>query len=476
MLFTSTVFVYLFLPITLLVYYVFLRKSRMLQNIFLLFVSLFFYGWGEPKFVLVMLMSIVANYVFALFVDRFKKKEKKTLCRITIAITVIANLSILFIYKYLNFTAGIVESLTGADFGIPQIALPIGISFFTFQAMSYVLDVYRDKGAVQKNILNVGLYISFFPQLIAGPIVRYETVAEEILYRKETLEDFFDGFARFIYGFAKKVLLSNNFALVADMAFDSARDGNELSVAFSWLGAIAYTLQIFFDFGGYSDMAIGLGKMFGFHFLENFNYPYISRSITEFWRRWHMSLGTWFRDYVYFPLGGSRVNKPRLILNLFAVWFLTGLWHGANWTFIVWGLMYFVLLAIEKLTGFYQKDKTIISKILLSIYTLFFVIMGWVIFRAESMPDAINYIQTMLGINASSFVDPLFLQCLQQLSVWLVIGILLSTPIVPYLKKKLPQNNIVLDIIYCIFMVVIFIIATSSIVSSSYNPFIYFNF
>ena len=476
MLFTSTDFLYLFLPVTVLVYYVFLRKSRMLQNIFLLFASLFFYGWGEPKFVLVMLMSIVANYIFALLVDRFKKKEKKALCRALIALTVVANLSILFIYKYLNFTAGIIESITGADLGIAKIALPIGISFFTFQAMSYVLDVYRDKGAVQKNIINVGLYISFFPQLIAGPIVRYETVAEEILHRKETLDDFLNGFARFIYGFAKKVLLSNNFAIVADMAFDSARDGNELSVAFAWLGAVAYTLQIFFDFGGYSDMAIGLGRMFGFHFLENFNYPYISRSITEFWRRWHMSLGTWFRDYVYFPLGGSRVNKPRLILNLFTVWFLTGVWHGANWTFIVWGLMYFVLLVIEKLTGFYKKDKTVVSKILLSIYTLFFVIMGWVVFRAESLPDAINYMQTMFGFGASSFADPLFLQCLKQLSVWLVIGILLSTPIVPFLKKKLPQNNIVLDILYCIFMVVVFIIATSSIVSSSYYPFIYFNF
>ena len=476
MLFTSTVFMYLFLPVTLLVYYVFLRKCRMLQNVFLLIVSLFFYGWGEPKFVLVMLLSIFANYIFALFVNYFKKKEKKALCRVIIALTVIANLSILFIYKYLNFTVGIVENLTGANFGIPQIALPIGISFFTFQAMSYVLDVYRDKGAVQKNILNVGLYISFFPQLIAGPIVRYETVAEEIKNRKETLDDFFNGFARFIYGFAKKVLLSNNFAIIADLAFDSAAAGDQLSVAFSWLGAIAYTLQIFFDFGGYSDMAIGLGRMFGFHFLENFDYPYISRSITEFWRRWHMSLGTWFRDYVYFPLGGSRVNKPRLILNLFTVWFLTGLWHGANWTFIVWGLMYFVLLVIEKLTGFHQKDKTVLSKILLSIYTLFFVIMGWVVFRAVSLPDAISYIQTMFGVGASSLVDPLFLQCLKQLSVWLVIGILLSTPIVPFLKKKLPQNNLVLDIVYCIGMVLIFVIAMSSIVSSSYNPFIYFNF
>ena len=476
MLFSSPVFIYLFLPITLIVYYLFLRKSRKLQNIFLLFVSLFFYGWGEPKFLLVMLLSIFANYIFALFVDSAKKKEKKALCKGVIALTVVFNLSILFVFKYLNFSAGIVENLVGADFGIPQIALPIGISFFTFQAMSYVIDVYRDKGAVQKNILNVGLYISFFPQLIAGPIVRYETVAEEIQNRKETLDDFFNGFARFVYGFAKKVLLSNNFAIIADKAFDTAAAGDEISVAFSWLGAIAYTLQIFFDFGGYSDMAIGLGRMFGFHFLENFDYPYISRSITEFWRRWHMSLGTWFRDYVYIPLGGSRVNKPRLVLNLFAVWFLTGLWHGADWTFIIWGLMYFVLLTIEKLTGFYKKDKTLISKILLSIYTLFFVVMGWVVFRAESLPDAINYIQTMFGFGTDMICDPVFLQSLKQLSVWLVIGVLLSTPIVPAIKKKLPENNIVLDIIYCVIMVGLFVIATSSIVSNSYNPFIYFNF
>lgn len=476
MLFSSPVFIYLFLPIILIVYYLFLRKSRPLQNVFLLIASLFFYGWGEPKFVLVMLLSICANYVFALFVDNGKKKEKKTFCKIIIALTVIFNLSILFIFKYLNFSAGIIESITGADFALPQIALPIGISFFTFQAMSYVLDVYRDKGAVQKNVLNVGLYIAFFPQLIAGPIVRYETVAEEIQNRKETLDDFFNGFARFIYGFAKKVLLSNNFAIIADKAFDTAAAGGEISVAFSWLGAIAYSFQIFFDFGGYSDMAIGLGRMFGFHFLENFDYPYISRSITEFWRRWHMSLGTWFRDYVYFPLGGSRVNKPRLVFNLFAVWFLTGLWHGANWTFIIWGLMYFVLLTIEKLTGFHQKNKTVASKILLSVYTLFFVLMGWVVFRAESLSAAISYIGTMFGVGAESFCDPVFLQSLKQLSVWLVFGVLLSTPIVPFIKKKLPQNNVVLNVLYCVMMVLLFIVATSSIVSNSYNPFIYFNF
>ena len=476
MLFSSTVFIYAFLPLTIAIYYILPRKWRKIRNYFLLLVSLFFYGWGEPKFVLVMLLSIVANYGFALLVDLCKKKKKPRLCKGIIALTVVFNLSILFIYKYLNFTAGIFENVFGVSLGLPKILLPIGISFFTFQAMSYVLDVYRDRGAVQKNILNVGLYISFFPQLIAGPIVRYETVAEEINNRKETVEDFFEGFLRFIYGFAKKVLLSNNFAIIADRAFDSAAAGDELSVAMSWLGAISYAFQIFFDFGGYSDMAIGLGRMFGFHFLENFNYPYISRSITEFWRRWHMSLGSWFRDYVYFPLGGSRVNKPRLILNLFVVWFLTGVWHGANWTFILWGLIYFVLLVIEKFTGFYKKDKTLLSKVLLSIYTLFFVLMGWVLFRATSMSNAFSYMLNMFGVGANGFTDPIFFQNLKQIGFWLVIGTLFSTPFAKKLKEKLPRKNILLDILFCIVIVLIFIISTASIVSSSYNPFIYFNF
>ncbi len=476
MLFSSAVFIYAFLPITIAVYYLLLRKCRKAQNVFLLFASLFFYGWGEPKFVLVMFLSIFANYIFALIVDYGKKKQKRNLCRGVIALTVIFNLAILFIYKYLNFTAGIFEGIFGVSLGLPKILLPIGISFFTFQAMSYVLDVYRDSGAVQKNILNVGLYIAFFPQLIAGPIVRYETVAEQINNRKETAEDFFDGFVRFIYGFAKKVLLSNNFAIIADRAFNTAAAGEELSVAMSWLGAICYALQIFFDFGGYSDMAIGLGRMFGFHFLENFDYPYISRSITEFWRRWHMSLGSWFRDYVYFPLGGSRVNKKRLILNLFVVWFLTGIWHGANWTFILWGLLYFVLLVIEKFTGFYKKDKTVTSKVLLSVYTLFFVLMGWVLFRAESVTDAISYMGNMFGFKTNGFADAIFLQNLKQIGFWLIFGVLFSTPFVKKLGTKLPQNNIVLNLLYCVAVVLLFIVSTASIVSSSYNPFIYFNF
>ncbi len=476
MLFSSSVFLYLFLPASLIGYYGIFRRSRRLQNIFLLLISLFFYGWGEPKFVLVMLVSIAANYALALLVVRAKWHKSKTACRLIIGTAVLFNLSLLFVFKYLNFTASIIESIANTDFGIETIALPIGISFFTFQGMSYVLDVYYGRGTVQKNIINVGLYISFFPQLIAGPIVRYETVAEEIQNRKETADDFFNGFARFVFGFSKKVLLSNNLAIIADRAFDSVADGNTISVAFSWLGAIAYTLQIFFDFSGYSDMAIGLGRMFGFHFLENFNFPYISRSISEFWRRWHISLGTWFRDYVYIPLGGSRVGRPRLIGNLFLVWFLTGLWHGANWTFIVWGLMYFVLLAIEKLTGFTQKGTSIFSQAALSLYTLFFVIMGWVLFRADSLQTAWTYMQTMLGINANSFGDAAFTGNLKQGFVWLLSGIILSTPIVPFLGKKLPKNNIVLNILYVFIMVSLFILSTASIISGSHNPFIYFNF
>ena len=471
-LFSSTTFIYLFLPAVLLFYFVLLRWSRKLQNVFLLLASLLFYAWGEPKFVLVMMASILLNWAFGWLVSANKARDR--LCKLIIAIDVFLNLSLLFVYKYLSFTGTIIESLFGADLGIPQIALPIGISFFTFQAMSYVIDVYREKGAVQKNILCVGLYISFFPQLIAGPIVRYETVADEIMNRKETLDDFFDGFARFVVGLAKKVLLSNSFAFLADQAFNMSRDGQTLSVAFCWLGALAYTLQIFFDFGGYSDMAIGLGRMFGFHFLENFNYPYISTSITEFWRRWHMSLGTWFRDYVYIPLGGSRVKKPRMIFNLFVVWFLTGLWHGANFTFILWGLMYFVLLVAEKLTGFHQSKGKVLT-VIKWIYTMFFVIIGWVLFRAESLSDAWTYLKSMFGMCGNTLSDGLFTGYLKQSAILLVIGIVLCTPLFRYLKKK-TEKNVLAGYLSVVVLIALFILCVASLVSSSYNPFIYFNF
>lgn len=470
MIFSGTVFLYLFLPCVLLGYYVIFRKSRKWQNIFLLFASLFFYAWGEPTFVLVMLMSIFMNWAFGLLADKYKRENKKGAVKAVLAVTVIANLSILFVFKYLNFTCDVFSDIFGIDISIAKIALPIGISFFTFQAMSYVLDVYRGKGEVQKNILNVGLYISFFPQLIAGPIVRYETVADEIKNRKETADDFFDGFARFIVGLGKKVILANNFAVIADNAFD----GGEISVAMSWLGAIAYTLQIYFDFGGYSDMAIGLGRMFGFHFLENFNYPYISKSITEFWRRWHISLGTWFRDYVYIPLGGSRVGKKRLILNLFIVWMLTGIWHGANWTFILWGFMYFILLTAEKLTGFYKQDVKCPGAVKW-IYTMFFVVMGWVLFRADSLGSAWEYMKSMFGLAGNAFSDELFITSVKQISIYLPFGILFSFPVVPKLREKVKQNTFT-DIAYCTAMIALFAFSLVGLIGNSYNPFIYFNF
>ena len=468
MLFSSTTFIYLFLPITIAFYYA-LKWNRTLQNIFLLIASLVFYAWGEPKFVLVMILSIIANWFFGFLVD--KKRESKKISRLIIALDVAFNLGILFVFKYLNFTNSIFGSIFGKSLPIPEIALPIGISFFTFQAMSYVIDVYRGKGQAQKNILNVGLYISLFPQLIAGPIVRYETVADEILNRKETVDDFFDGFARFIVGLAKKVLLANTFAILADAAFNQV---GELSVTFSWLGAIAYTLQIFFDFSGYSDMAIGLGRMFGFHFLENFDYPYISTSVSEFWRRWHMSLGTWFRDYLYFPLGGSRVKKPRMVFNLFVVWSLTGLWHGANFTFILWGLLYFVLLTFEKLTGFDKKTGKAIT-VFKWFYTIFFVVLGWVLFRAENLSDVLSYIGAMFGVNATSFVDGMFIGYFEQNVIMLVIGIIACTPVIKMIKSK-TGNTVVMNILSVVSLIALLVLSIASLVSSSYNPFIYFNF
>ena len=473
MLFSSTTFIFLFLPAVLIIYYGLLRKSRKLQNFFLAIASLLFYAWGEPVFVLVMLLSIGANWFFGLSVSYYKNKNKQSFAKIILTSSVCFNLLILYIFKYLTFSATVVTELLSIDAAVPQIALPIGISFFTFQAMSYVIDVYCDNGESYQNIMNVALYISFFPQLIAGPIVRYETVAHEIIHRKEHRDDFLDGFSRFVVGFSKKVLLSNNLSVIADQAFSNI---DELSVAASWLGAICYAFQIFFDFSGYSDMAIGLGKMFGFHFLENFDYPYISRSITEFWRRWHISLGTWFRDYVYFPLGGSRVKTSRLVLNLFVVWSLTGIWHGANWTFIVWGLMYFVLLTIEKLSGLNKGYSSKISSTLKWIYTMFFVLIGWVVFRANSLMDAFTYLKTMLGFSGNSFSDISVIENLKDFWFYLLPAIIFSTPFVKWVGTKVNTKRVTIQIGYQILLTLLFIGSLIYIVSNSNNPFIYFNF
>jgi D-alanyl-lipoteichoic acid acyltransferase DltB (MBOAT superfamily) len=472
MLFSSIPFLYYFLPAVLIIYHILLRKWRAAQNVFLLLVSLFFYAWGEPKFVLVMCGSILVNWFFGLLIS--KNTHRRTFSKRIVMLSVLCNLGILFVFKYLTFTGNIINSLLSADLSIPKIALPIGISFFTFQAMSYVIDVYRQKGEVQTNLLYVGLYIAFFPQLIAGPIVRYETIADEIKHRKETADDFFDGFARFVMGLAKKVLLSNNLGFLADQAFQAVEQGNTISVLFSWLGAVAYAMQIFFDFSGYSDMAIGLGRMFGFHFLENFNYPYISRSISEFWRRWHISLGTWFRDYLYIPLGGNRVSKARNIRNLFAVWFLTGLWHGANWTFIAWGLMYFVLLSVEKVTGFDKLQGTAAS-LFQRCYTLLFVLLGWVLFRSNSIALALEYMQSMFGLNGNAFSDGLFMGWFSQNMILLAVGAVLCTPVFRKLNQK-TENCEILGYLKVIGLFLLFVLSVANLLGSSYNPFIYFNF
>ena len=474
MLFSSTVFFCFFLPGALIGYYLFLRKSRTLQNIFLFVISILFYGWGEPKYVLIILASIFMNWLFGICIDKCKDTDRTKIAEIILMVTVIYNVSILFVFKYLNFTVSVIDSIFDVGLKIKEIELPIGISFFTFQAMSYVIDVYRNKGKVQKNLLNVGLYIAFFPQLIAGPIVRYETVSEEILHRKETPDDFFAGFSRFIEGFCKKVLLANTMAKIADYAFNTVHNGGEVSVLTCWLGAVCYALQIYYDFGGYSDMAIGLGKMFGFHFLENFNYPYISTSITDFWRRWHISLGSWFRDYVYIPLGGSRVSKERLVFNLLVVWLLTGIWHGANWTFIIWGLMYFILLAVEKMTAIPKKQSK--NRLYIwRLYTLFFVLVGWVVFRADTIGDAVCYLQHMVGIRSEGFIDAVFMRYLSEYVVFLIAAVLFSVPIVPLIRKKC-SKKLLLDILYVVGLSLLFLIAFSGIVSNAYNPFIYFNF
>lgn len=482
MLFSSNVFIFIFLPGVLFVYYVLLKRSRRLQNAFLCLASLFFYAWGEPKFVFVMMFSILMNWFFGLLVGRSREAGKDSNARLFVALDVIFNLAIIFVFKYLMFVISSINSFTDAGLCVPKIALPIGISFFTFQSMSYVIDVYRGRGEYQKNIVNVGLYISLFPQLIAGPIVRYETIAAEIMDRRETLDDFTEGCSRFITGLAKKVIIANNVAMVADQAFRML-DGKTfygaegLSFTMAWLGIIAYTIQIFFDFSGYSDMAIGLGRMFGFHFLENFNYPYISLSVTEFWRRWHISLGTWFRDYLYIPLGGNRTKtKARHLFNMFVVWLCTGIWHGANWTFIVWGLMFFVLLAFEKYSGFDVKDEKGKHHFIKHIYLLLCVMIGWVIFRADTLGGAAAYLRCMFG-GAETFVDDTVRYYFREFWMFIAIGAVLSTPLLSKISDvmKLKESKAA-QLAGAALTVFVFLISVSYLVKSSYNPFIYFNF
>ena len=472
--FSSNIFLFLFFPCVLLIYFLLHRPYR---NMFLLLSSLAFYAWGEPKFVFVMVGSIVINYSAAIAVE--KNCGRQGIRKLLLIATVVANLSLLIYYKYLDF---FIETVNCFGFAIPMrgIVLPIGISFFTFQAMSYVIDVYRGDAAVQKKVHNVALYIAFFPQLIAGPIVRYQTIANQIEERTHSFSMFSNGTKRFVCGFAKKIILANNMAIIADKAF--GLPASERSILYAWLGVIAYSLQIYFDFSGYSDMAVGLGKMFGFTFLENFNYPYISKSVSEFWRRWHISLGQWFRDYLYFPLGGSRVRrKSRLVVNLLIVWVLTGFWHGASWNTVLWGLLYFVLISFEKLSGYPDKFHSCAASVLYRIFTLLCVVSGMVLVRTSSVAQALQYYAGMLGMQGNRFYCEHVYAALRDYWFFVLSSIICSTELFRYISgvvnaKKSRAVSAAISFISVAGYIFLLVWSFSYIILGSHNPFIYFNF
>lgn len=463
MLFSSSVFLFLFLPILLILYFLPFVKSRTYRNVILLLASLFFYAWGEPVFVVLMLFSILLNWVIGLKMDRSSHKKA------WLVTAVVWNIALIFVFKYLGFVLANVEWIFGVKLPEVSIALPLGISFFTFQILSYIFDIYYGTTQVQKRLYKFALYVTMFPQLVAGPIVRYEQIAYEIDHRRENREDFALGMTRFVYGLGKKVLFSNYMGTIADNMFYLSGRG-ELSAAAAWIGGIAYTLQIYFDFSGYSDMAIGLGRIFGFHFLENFNYPYMAKSITDFWRRWHISLSTWFRDYVYIPLGGNRRGVKRTYWNTFVVWLLTGIWHGANWTFIVWGLGYFVLLSVERLGGFTKGIKYIGH-----VYTMLAVILLWVVFRADSLTLAVRYIGQMFG-SSGMLMDEAAAEVLSGGWLMLVLAAVCSCPIVKFVADKLKLNELTRKNIAAVTAIPLLLLCIAKCLSSSYNPFIYFNF
>lgn len=463
MLFTSISFLYYFLPTIIILYFITPKKYR---NYILLIFSIIFYMYGEPKYVILMLVEILVAYFGALLIDKYKSKE-------IFLITIIIHIGLLCVFKYTDLFIGTINSIFKSNISFLNIALPIGISFYTFQILSYVIDVYRGKVKVQKNILKLATYVSLFPQLIAGPIVRYETICDELDNRDETIEKFSLGVRRFIIGLAKKVLIANmlgelctKFSLV-----------DERSVLFYWIFAISYMLQVYFDFSAYSDMAIGLGKMFGFTFLENFNYPFISKSITEFWRRWHISLSSWFKDYVYIPLGGSRKGTLKLVRNILIVWFLTGIWHGAAYNFILWGLFIGVFLVIEKL--WLSKYISKLPKFLRNIYVLFIIMISFIMFNAGSINEAFFNIKGLFGLNKEVFINNYTIYYLKSYLVVLIIAIFGATPLFKNIIEKLKKSkclNKIINILEPIFLVILLLLVTAYLIDSSYNPFLYFRF
>ena len=458
MVFSSLIFLFLFLPTFLLCY--FIPKKRKTKNIVLLIFSLLFYGYGEPIYVLLMILSIIVNYFIVLWMDKSSKPKK------WLIIDLVFNLGLLFFFKYTNFFLDNINNLFNLNIKFLSISLPIGISFYTFQILTYVIDVYKSKVPVQKSIINLGCYISAFPQLIAGPIVRYETVNEELNDRCEDIEGFATGIRRFIIGLFKKCVIANEMAYVADTLFGSSIAS--LGTIGMIVGGVAFTFQIYFDFSGYSDMAIGLGKMLGFNYLENFNYPYVARTITDFWRRWHISLSTFFRDYVYIPLGGNRCKRVRHIFNLFVVWALTGLWHGASWNFVFWGLFYFILLVLEKFI-FKKIDK--LPAFLGHFYTFSLVTFGFIIFYFTDTSTLIEAIKTLFGSHGLGNMLIFTHYQIFKLKT-IIIFVLAAFACTPIFKSIFDKKNKFSDI----YIIILFIISIISILASSYNPFIYFRF
>ncbi|MEI0700023.1 MBOAT family O-acyltransferase [Brachyspira intermedia] len=470
MLFSSMIFLWLFLPVVFCLYYIIKREYR---NVLLLISSIIFYAWGGVSYTLIMFSSIVINYLFALLIDKEIEKNNKPKKKIYLILCIVINLSILGYFKYTDFAISIINSISGKEvIPLKNIVLPIGISFYTFQSLSYVVDVYREQNKAQKNIINLALYISFFPQLIAGPIVKYHDIDNQITNRTESLENISYGIKRFIYGLSKKVILANMFALSCDEILKQPI--GDIGTALAWVAAILYTMQIYYDFSGYSDMAIGLGHMFGFKFLENFNYPYISRSVQEFWRRWHISLSTWFKEYLYIPLGGNRKGKYFTYLNLLIVFFATGLWHGASFNFILWGLWHGLFLVLERifLGKILEKNK---YKFINHIYVILVFVLGWVLFRANDLKHALELYKLMFSYKESIYTVRYFFY--PQTLVCFIFGILFSglfQSIFPKIKEAIFSSRV--HLLESIIQFILLFICIMYLVNGTYNPFIYFRF
>lgn len=466
MVFSSTIFLCVYLPLVLLGYYICPKKGR---NLFLLIVSLVFYAWGEPKYVFLMIFSILVNYIFGRLMDKNRGRQKRM--KLLLVLSVVIDLGLLSVFKYTDFIITNVNAIFGSSFDLLKIALPIGISFYTFQAMSYTIDVYRDDVRVQKNLIDFGMYITMFPQLIAGPIVRYADVQDQLAERSVTTADFSEGVMRFVVGLGKKVLLANQMGAVWSEIYAL---GGDVSALMAWTGAIAYTFQIYFDFSGYSDMAIGLGRMFGFKFPENFRYPYQSVSITDFWRRWHITLSTWFKEYLYIPLGGNRCGLARQALNLLIVWSLTGFWHGAGWNFVMWGLYYFVILFIEKLFLLKALDK--LPKFFRHVYALLLIVIGWVIFASDDVSVLLPYLGSMFGANGA--VGGMDVYTLFTKAVLLIICCVASTELPKrlFLSATGAMNEKAAFTIKSVMTIALLALSMILLIGDSYNPFLYFRF